>query len=102
MTDLAAALEVTSTVFTNKRYSYCIINNSSATWSIWGWRNGAVANVAPQSWQPLGGVIQGLTPRTLSGYRFVDLNGDHKDDCTYTLPQLGEPSVANIHSGVGG
>ncbi|KFY78640.1 hypothetical protein V499_02243 [Pseudogymnoascus sp. VKM F-103] len=52
--------------------------------SILGWRNGATGHVKPQYWNPMSGVISGLPKLTpLSGWQFVDLNGDHKDDLVH-------------------
>ena len=51
--------------------------------NIYGWRNGATSNTAPAYWYPMNGVFSGLPAKTLSGWQFVDLNGDKKDDCEY-------------------
>ncbi|OBT51242.1 hypothetical protein VE04_08841, partial [Pseudogymnoascus sp. 24MN13] len=52
--------------------------------SILGWRNGAPGHVKPQYWNPMSGVFSGLPNLTpLSGWRFVDLNGDHRDDLVH-------------------
>lgn len=48
---------------------------------IYGWRNGATSNVAPMYWYPMDGVFTNLPDGLpLDGFRFVDLNGDKKDD----------------------
>ena len=58
--------------------SYVVFDAS--TTNIYGWRNGATSNVGPEYWYAMDGVFSGLPAHELSGWRFVDLNGDKKDD----------------------
>lgn len=54
------------------------------TRNIYGWRNGALANGPPMYWYAMRGVFSGLpSGNKLSGYRFVDLNGDKKDELVW-------------------
>lgn len=52
----------------------------AGTQNIYGWRNGALSNSAPAYWYPMMGVFTGLPSHDLTGWQFVDLNGDGKDD----------------------
>lgn len=51
--------------------------------NIYGWRNGALSNEAPSYWYPMKGVFSDLPSHELSGWQFVDLNGDDKDDLVW-------------------
>ncbi|KAK4545949.1 hypothetical protein LTR36_002513 [Oleoguttula mirabilis] len=53
------------------------------TTNIYGWRNGATSNGPPEYWYPMDGVFSGLPVHELSGWQFVDLNGDQKDDLVW-------------------
>lgn len=58
--------------------SYVVFDATST--NIYGWRNGALAPGPPQYWYGMRGVFSGLPQLDLAGWRFVDLNGDKKDD----------------------
>ncbi|KAK4565366.1 hypothetical protein LTR86_003983 [Recurvomyces mirabilis] len=58
----------------------------STTTNIYGWRNGALDNSPPAYWYAMRGVISGLPPKALSGWKFADLNGDKKDDLIWVSP----------------
>lgn len=60
------------------RADYVFINLDGK--SMGGFRNGAVANLKPAYWTPMKGVIDDLPVLKFSGWRFVDLNGDKRDD----------------------
>ena len=70
-----------------KKFDFMLTEPSSyvvfdaTTTNIYGWRNGATSNGPPAYWYAMNGVFSGLPPaHSLSGWRFVDLNGDKKDD----------------------
>lgn len=59
--------------------SYVVFD--ATTTNIYGWRNGALQPGPPQYWYAMDGVFSGLPALgDLAGWRFVDLNGDQKDD----------------------
>ncbi|KAK5693162.1 hypothetical protein LTR97_010638 [Elasticomyces elasticus] len=60
------------------RTDYVVFDASTS--NIYGWRNGATKPGAPAYWYGMKGVISGLPAQALSGWDFVDLNGDQKDD----------------------
>ena len=62
------------------RTDYVVFDANTA--NIYAWRNGALQPGAPQYWQAMGQIFSGLPAKDLSGWRFVDLNGDKKDDRT--------------------
>ena len=66
------------------RCDYVVFDNS--TTNIYGWRNGALNNSAPAYWYDMLGVFSGLPSLALSGWQFVDLNGDKKDDLIWVSP----------------
>ncbi|KAK6432924.1 hypothetical protein LTR95_010905, partial [Oleoguttula sp. CCFEE 5521] len=55
----------------------------ATTSNIYGWRNGATSNTAPAYWVAINSVFSGLPAHALAGWRFVDLNGDKKDDLVW-------------------
>ncbi|KAK5111586.1 hypothetical protein LTR85_011815 [Meristemomyces frigidus] len=63
------------------RADYVVFDGS--TTNIYGWRNGATSNGPPEYWYSVDGVFNGLPAHELSGWQFVDLNGDHKDDLVW-------------------
>jgi len=67
-------LDVTLTIL-----SY--IGIDAAGGKMFGWRNDAIKPGRPDHWTGMNGAASGLPILALSGWRFVDLNGDHKDDC---------------------
>ncbi|KAK2624027.1 hypothetical protein QTJ16_006661 [Diplocarpon rosae] len=60
---------------------------------IFGWRNGANQNGPPVYWTPMKGVASDLPAQELSGWRFVDLNGDHRDDLVWVNKGTGAIST---------
>ena len=64
------------------RTDYVVFDASTS--NIYGWRDGALSNSAPAYWYAMAGVFSGLpSGHALSGWRFVDLNGDKKDDLVW-------------------
>lgn len=59
-------------------YSYVCFDTAGTR--IYGWRNGANQNGPPAYWTPMNGVANGLPALEMSGWKFADLNGDHRDD----------------------
>lgn len=60
------------------RTDYVVIDTDGK--NMYGWRNGALSNNAPAYWYPMKGVFSELPSHEMSGWKFVDLNGDGKDD----------------------
>lgn len=71
-------LGISWTCFLLTTDSYVCFDNSGT--QIWGWRNGANANGPPAYWYKMRGVASGLPSLDLAGWKFADLNGDHRDD----------------------
>ncbi|KAH8797345.1 hypothetical protein F5884DRAFT_815081 [Xylogone sp. PMI_703] len=61
--------------------------------NIWGWRNGANTNVAPSYWYKMKGAASGLPDLAMDGWKFADLNGDHKDDLVWVDKKTGAVST---------
>nr|OQO24051.1 hypothetical protein B0A51_05021 [Rachicladosporium sp. CCFEE 5018] len=95
------------------RADYVVFDASTS--NIYGWRNGALSNGAPAYWYAMQGVFSGLPAHALSGWRFVDLNGDKKDDLIWVdangqvisdsdrngYPMGEKPSACITHGGSG-
>lgn len=62
-------------------HSYVVFD--ATTSYIYGWRNGALQPGPPQYWYGMRGVFSGLPAHDLAGWRFIDLNGDKKDDLVW-------------------
>lgn len=63
------------------RTDYVVFDDE--TKNIYGWRNGALSNGPPAYWYPMNGVFKNLPQHELSGWQFVDLNGDKKADLVW-------------------